>query len=191
MIRFKTFVLTMVLVLLMTGCTSSSMPVPAGPIQINSSSQPPNTPVADMPLPVDAPYTVADVEILAGFDVKEPAYLPPGVTYDFATYQKSPHPNVTLHFKLIHETYGDMGAFFQIVQELQAEALSDPTACGVSGNDCELLQIGERVVQYRLSGPTEILIWEADGFSFHLLRTAGEPGKIYKGELLKVAGSLE
>lgn len=98
---------------------------------------------------------------------------------------------MTLHFKLIHETYGDMGAFFQIVQEPQTEALQDPTACGVSGNDCELLQMGEKVVQYRLIGPTEVLMWEADGFSFHLLRTAGEPNKIYKDDLLKVAGSMD
>jgi hypothetical protein len=190
-ILLKTIALRMILVLALTGCTSASTPESVRPIQSDTSSQATNTPVADMPLPADAPYTVAEVEKLAGFDVKEPAYLPTGVTLDFATYQKSPHPTVILHFKLVHETYGDMGSFFQIVQEPQAEALPDPTACGVSGNDCEIVQIGERVLQYRLNGQTELLMWKVDGFSFHLLRTAGEPNKIYKDELLKVAGSME
>jgi len=49
---------------------------------------------------------------------------------------------------------------------------------------CE--KIGDMVVKYRLSTPTESLIWDVDGFSFQLLRTAGEPNKIYKDELLKV-----
>ena len=190
-VRLKTLGLCMSLVLIMTGCTTESTPDSAGSIQTDTSSQPPNTPETGMPLPVDEPDTVAEVEKLAGFDVKEPAYLPTGVAFDFATYQQPPHPNATLHFKIIHETYGDMGAFFQIVQEPQAEALPNPTACGVSGNNCETVQIGRLVVQYRLNGQTEFLHWEADGFSFHLLRTAGEPNKIYKDELLKVAGSME
>ena len=81
-----------------------------------------------MPLPTDVPYTIAEVEELAGFDIKEPTYLPMGVSFDYATYQKSPYPNTTLHFKLVHETYGEMGAFFQIVQAPQAEASPNPTA---------------------------------------------------------------
>jgi hypothetical protein len=31
----------------------------------------------------------------------------------------------------------------------------------------------------------------ADGFAFRILRTAGEPNKIYKDELLKVIGSMK
>jgi len=168
----------------MNGCTPASTSVSAEPL-------PANTLEANMPLPTDVPLTIAEAEELAGFDVKEPTYLPAGVSLDYATYQKSPYPNVTLHFKIIHETYGDMGAFFQIVQEPQAEAMPNPTACGVSGNDCEILQIGEMVVKYRLTTPTESLIWDVDGFSFQLLRTAGEPNKIYKDELRKVVGSMK
>jgi hypothetical protein len=92
---------------------------------------------------------------------------------------------------MIHKVYGDMGAFFQIMQESQAEASPNPTSCGVSGNDCETLQTDDMVVKYRLTNPTESLMWEEDGFSFQLLRTAGEPDKIYKEELLKVAGSMK
>lgn len=84
-----------------------------------------------------------------------------------------------------------MGAFFQIVQEPQGEAMPNPDACGASDNDCEPLQIGGIDVSYRLTAPTESLMWEADGFSFRLLRRAGEPGKTYQDELLKVVGSME
>ena len=81
--------------------------------------------------------------------------------------------------------------FFQIVQASQAEALPDPNACGNSGNECEIVQIGAMDVKYRPSPRTESLMWDLDGFSFQLLRTAGEPDKIYKDELLKVVGSLK
>lgn len=117
-------------------------------------------------------------------------YLPTGASFDYATYQESPSPHVTLHFKFIHETHGDMGAFFQIVQEPQASTLQNPAACGVSGNECEILQIGDIVVNYRLTNPTESLLWDINGFSFQLLRTAGEPNKIYKDELLKIVESM-
>ena len=179
------------MVLLVSGCVSASSPDSVEPLQTEVASQPAGTPEAGVPLPTDIRYTTADVEGLAGFDVKEPTYLPSGVSFDYAAFQGSPHSNVILHFKLNHEIYGDMGAFFQIVQEPQAEALPNPTACGESGKDCEILQIGDLVVSYRLQPPTETLMWEADGFSFHLLRTAGEPGKIYKDELLKVVGSMK
>jgi hypothetical protein len=47
-------------------------------------------------------------------------------------------------------------------------------------------------VVYRQSpaGP-EGLDWYADGFVFRLLRTAGEPTKIYKDELVKVVESMK
>jgi hypothetical protein len=45
-----------------------------------------------MPLATDGQYTIAEVEGLAGFDVKEPTYLPEGVSFDHATYQTSPSP---------------------------------------------------------------------------------------------------
>lgn len=183
--------LSISMLLLMNGCMPASTPASIEPLQTAIASQPVNAPEADMPLPTAVPYTVAEVEELAGFDVKEPTYLPTGVSFEYATYQESPYPNATLHFKIVHETFGDMGAFFQIVQEPQAEASPNPAACGVSGKDCEILQVGDTLVQYRLTTPTESLMWAVDGFSFQLLRTAGEPNKIYKDELLKVAGSMK
>ncbi|MBK9927572.1 MAG: DUF4367 domain-containing protein [Anaerolineales bacterium] len=174
---------------LLSGCTSPSTPIPIEPTQTNVSSQPTNE--SDAPPQSDEHYSITEVEELAGFDVKEPVYLPDGVSFEYATYQKSPYPNVTLHFKLVHKTYGDMGVFFQIVQEPQAEAMPNPNACGTSGTDCEAIQIGDMTVKYRLSAPTESLMWDADGFSFQLLRTAGEPNKTYKDELLKVVGSIK
>ncbi len=167
--------------LLTSGCTSAATP----------SSVPANTLEADMPFPTDIPYTIAEVEKLAGFDVKEPAYLPTGVSFDFASYQKTPSPAVSLYFKIVHATYGDMGTFFQIVQEPQAQTDSNTAACDMTVDGCEIIQIGTIAVEYRLSTPTESLAWSADGFSFRLLRTAGEPNKIYKDELLKVAGSMK
>ena len=177
--------LSVFVALLMNGCVPASVEPPATSIP----SQPANILEEDGPLPTNGPYTIAEVEELAGFDVKEPTYLPVGVFFDYATYQESPS-NVTLHFKFVHEAYSDMGAFFQIVQEPQAEAASNPVACGVSGTECEVLQIGEMVVKYRLTSPTESLMWNFDGYSFQLLRTAGEPNKVYKDELLKVVESM-
>ncbi|HET9905113.1 MAG TPA: hypothetical protein VFQ23_00685 [Anaerolineales bacterium] len=180
------FTLSTIIVLVITGCAPASVE----PLATSISSQPENTMEENAPLPTNVPHTVAEVEELAGFDVKEPAYLPTGVSFDYATYQEAPFPNVTLHFKLVHETYGDMGAFFQIVQEPQAEAMPNPAACGATGNDCEVLQVGDVAVNYRLTSPTESLMWSSNGFSFQLLRTAGEPEKIYKDELLKVVESM-
>jgi hypothetical protein len=189
--RSEFLALSLCMLLFMNGCTSAATPASVEPVQTDVPSQPANTPEADMPLPTDGNHTVSEVEKLAGFDVKEPTYLPKGVSFDYGTYQESPHPNVILHFKIVHETYGDMGAFFQIVQEPQAEASPNPAACADSGNDCEIVHIGDLAVEYRLTTPTESLRWNADDFSFQLLRTAGEPNKIYKDELLKVAGSMK
>jgi hypothetical protein len=131
------------------------------------------------------------VEELAGFDVKEPTYLPKGVLFDFVTYRESPSPYVTLHFKIIHEQYGDMGGFFQIMQEPRTEAPAGTVSCGETTDGCEILQISDVRAVYRLNaGGTEGLDWYSDGFAFRLLRTAGEPNKIYKDELVKVVGSM-
>lgn len=159
-------------------------------IEPPKTDQPANALEANIPLPTDVSYTISEVEKVAGFDVREPTYLPTGVFFDHATYQSSPNPRVTLYYKLVHETYGDMGIFFQIVQEPQAEASSNPTACGVTGSDCELIPIGNIFVNYRLTSPTESFLWDMNGFSFSLLRTAGEPNKLYKDELIKVIESM-
>ena len=185
-------VFSLAVVLLMNACSPAPVSVPVEPFPTNTVSQPANTLEADMPLPTDAPHTIAEVEELAGFDVKQPTYSPTGVSFDFATYQKMPSPNVVLHFKIIHETYGDLGAFFQIMQEPQTEAPADTVSCGEPREGCEVLQIGNTPVVYRLHpGGTEGLDWYADGFSFRLLRTAGEPNKIYKDELIKVVESMQ
>lgn len=135
---------------------------------------------------------IANAEKLAGFDVKEPTYLPKGVSFDSVTYQSTPNPYVILQFKLKHETYGDLGNFFQIMQELQSEAPPDVLSCGANTEGCEVLQINNLSAVYHQNpaGP-EGLDWYADGFVFHLLRTAGEPNKTYKDELIKVVESMQ
>ena len=85
-----------------------------------------------------------------------------------------------------------MGPFFQITQEPQTEARPDTTSCGNVTQGCEVLSINDMTVVYRLNpGGTEGLDWYADGFAFHLLRTAGEPDKVYKDELVKVVESMK
>lgn len=186
-LRFSEFLaLSVSIALLVNACAATSVE----PLATNIPSQPENTLEENGPLPTSVPLTISEVEEVAGFDVQDPAYLPAGASFDYATYQAVPSPRVILHFKYVHETYGDMGAFFQIVQEPQAEAMPNPAACGASGTDCEVVQIGDMVVNYRLTSPTESLMWNADGFSFQLLRTAGEPDKFYKDELLKVVESM-
>ena len=164
---------------LLSGCALASV------APTSTATRDPNA-----PFQTAARHTIEEIEQLAGFDVKVPSYLPQGVSLDFATYEAAPHSSVTLHFKLVHETFGDMGPFFQIVQMPQAGAVPNPNACGASGNDCETLQAGDLSVEYRLTAPTESLLWDTDGFSFVLTRTAGEPEKIYKDDLLKVVGSM-
>ena len=190
-IQSEILVCTLTVVLFMSGCASYSTPAPIETPPDNVASQSVNTLQPNIPLPTPLPLTLAEIEEVAGFDVKEPSYLPTGVAFDFVTYQAPPYPNVILHYKIVHETYGDMGTFFHIVQQPQTETLPNPTACGASGNECEIIQIDNLTVNYRLTTPTELLMWVADGFSFQLLRTAGEPNKIYKDELLKVAVSME
>ena len=176
------------IVLLTNGC----VPAAVEPTQTDTSSQSANTVEANIPLPTDVKHTMAEVEELAGFDVREPKYLPTGVSLDYATYQKSPSPYVTLQFKIVHETYGDMGAFFQIVQEAQEVAPPDTISCGQAADGCEVISIDDIPVVYRLNpGGTEGMDWFADGFSFHLLRTAGEPNKVYKDELVSVVASMK
>ena len=184
------FVLSLPIIFLISGCASGSTPVVLDPLPENTSQpDPESTAPAEQSLS-DSPYSIAEVEQLAGFDVKEPAYLPKGVTFDFATYQEQPSPNVTLYFKIVHEQYGDMGIFFQIMQEPQAEAPA--VSCGESVEGCETLQLGGLAVVYHLNDSgTEGLDWYADGFSFRLLRTAGEPNKIYKDELIKIVESTK
>jgi hypothetical protein len=145
----------------------------------------------------NGPHTLAEVEKMSGLDVSEPSYLPAGVSFDFATYQQSPIPSVTSQFKLVHEQYGDMGRFFQIAQEAQEEIPASAVSCGENTTGCEIIQVGSLQVVYHLYSTetagvtTEGLDWYKDGFSYSLLRTAGEPNKIYKDELIKVVESIK
>jgi hypothetical protein len=179
-------------------CTANATPVL--PERLATTLPLPALPATDT-LPEKASAAapdLLDIEKPVGFDVQEPVYLPEGAYLGSATYEEAPHPSVTLQFNLVHPQYGDVGPFFQIVQEPRTGALSYPVACGVDGKDCETLKIGELLVSYRLNkstdnpgADTELLMWENGGFSFQLLRTAGEPNKTYKDELLKVVGSMK
>lgn len=147
---------------------------------------------------VEERLTLVEAEERAGFDVREPAWLPAGVSFDFATYRPEPSPGVTLEFKLVHEQYGDMGRFFVIDQAPAAEAPADALSCGGTAQDCELLDIGGMPVVYRWDDTltsawtgTEGFTWYADGFLFRLSRVAGEPGRSYRDELVKVVESMK
>jgi hypothetical protein len=136
------------------------------------------------------------VEELGGFHVLEPGYLPAGVSLDFASFEEIPAPAAVLHFNFVHEQYGNMGALFQIRQEPQTEAPPAALSCGEATEGCEVLHAGDVPVVYRLyesgdGASTESLEWYAGGAFFRLHRTAGEPNKIYKEELLKVLESMK
>lgn len=133
--------------------------------------------------------SIVDVEKMAGFDVREPAYLPKEVSFYFATFEKAPSPVVILRF--YHEQHRDMGTFFQISQQMEASPFYMTTCAESSSDVCEILQIDSTSVVYQYSGSTEQMDWNTDGFYFSLFRNAGEPGKVYKDELVKVIDSLK
>lgn len=171
------FIFSTTILLLMSGCAPASTAEASVPPQEGNANN---------------LQTVADAEKLSGFDVKEPSYLPMGVSLDTVSYQSAPNPYVILQFKIIHETYGDMGNFFQIMQEAQQETPADVLSCGENAEGCEVLQINNASVVYHQNpGGTEGLDWYTDGFVFRLLRTAGEPNKVYKDELIKVVESMQ
>jgi hypothetical protein len=135
----------------------------------------------------DCLHSISDAEKMAGFDVQEPAYLPNDVSFYFATYQTSPNPGVTLNF--LHEAHRDMGRFFQIVQTQDSTFFVN--SCDPSSSDnCEMLQVGITPVVYQFSGASERLSWQSNGFFFSLFRSAGEPGRVYKDELLRIVESM-
>ena len=199
--RFIYVILAAAIIGVLAGCTGSgSSPAPATPVaeQAATAGLPvTDTPAADAPPAGDAAparlATVAEAEQLAGFDLLEPGYLPEGVSFDFAMLESAPGPYVTLQYKIVHPQYGDMGAFFQILQQPQPTAPLDVTTCSGSGDGvCELLQIGgATVIYHRYTAGTEGLDWYANGVVLRLLRTAGEPGKSYKDELVKVVESMK
>ncbi len=185
-------ILAIWLAMIDSACTSAPTQASEVPIQANTVSQPVKLPEATQPPSTDGLLSVEDVEKLAGFDVIEPVYLPSGVSYQTAVFQNSPSPIVILQYKLVHEQFGEMGAFFQITQEKITQAPADMISCGEQTDGCEILKIGELSVVYRLNpaGP-EGLDWFSDGVAFRLLRTAGEPNKVYKDELMKVVDSMQ
>ena len=134
---------------------------------------------------------------MAGFDIREPTYLPKGVSFEYATYEQPGFPGVNLQFKLTHEKYGDMGHFFFIGQELKPEAPPDAVSCGESTDGCEIIQVGDVTVVYHVYPQpdghvaTEGFAWYVGGFFFRLHRMAGEPNKVYRDELLKVVESMQ
>jgi len=185
------FIFVVLLTMALSACTPVSSQTTEEPTQALILSDSTELPQESLPPAENAVLTVSEVEKQAGFDVKEPTYLPSGVSFQTAVFQNSPNPMVILQYKLVHEQFGEMGAFFQITEESLPEAPADVLAC-VQADGCEMLQIGDLSVVYHLNpaGP-EGLDWYKDGLVFRLLRTAGEPNKIYKDELVKVIESMQ
>lgn len=137
--------------------------------------------------------TIAEAEQSAGFKIQTPDYLPEGVSFDYVTYQQTPNPSVTLYFKIVHPQYGDMGSFFHVLEEPQVDPTPDMITCGEPKDGvCELFTIGGiPVIYHQYPGGTEGLDWCQNRMVYRLLRTAGEPGKVYKDELVEVVASLK
>jgi hypothetical protein len=137
----------------------------------------------------DCLLSIADAETLSGFDVKEPAFLPADVAFYYATYEPSPYQGVTLYFLSLQ--HPDMGSFFHISQYVEAPPFFMASCGELPSSSCEVLETDSLHVVYQHFNPTEQLDWSAGGFYFSLFRNAGEPGKIYKDELLQVIGNLD
>jgi hypothetical protein len=130
--------------------------------------------------------SVADASRAAGFEVQSPASLPADTAFYYAALDES---GVVLHFYNLK--HAAMGSFFRISQSPAASPafLAD---CGdLASPACEELQAGSTPVVYQYFNPTEQLDWSAGGMYFSLFRNAGEPGKIYKDDLLKVVASMQ
>ena len=132
--------------------------------------------------------SIQDAETLSGIDVKEPAYLPADAAFYYAAYDPVAFPGVTLYY--LHQQHPDMGSFFHISQYVEAPPFF-MTSCGdLPGTSCEMVNAGSIQVVYQYLNPAEQLDWSDGGYFFSLFRNAGEPGKIYKDDLLKVAESM-
>ena len=140
-------------------------------------------------LDADCLHSIADAEKMAGFDVKEPGYLPEDVSFYYATVEEAPNPTVTLLF--LHEAHPDMGRFFQITQAQDAPPFFLTSCDGAGSDSCEMLQVGDTPLVYQSTAPSEQLDWQAGEYFFSLFRSAGEPGKVYKEDLLKVVDSIK
>ncbi len=201
---FLTF--SMPIILLISGCAPALAPALPEPSRTDSSRPTRASQLTSTPQPGALPeqisgndsLTIAEAEKLAGFEIREPTYLPKGVSFEYATYEIPGFPGVTLQFKLVHEQYGDVGRFFLISQEQQAEPPAEANSCGQAVEGCEILQVNGVPVVYHLytsssgnGANTEGFAWYRDGFFFRLHRMAGEPNKVYKEELLKVVESIK
>jgi len=113
-IQTTLLILAIWLALIVSACTSEQTSVSEMPIQANTVSESAELPEATLLPSTEGILSVVDVEKLAGFDVKEPAYLPSGVSYQTAVFQNSPSPLVILQYKLVHEQFGEMGSFFHL-----------------------------------------------------------------------------
>lgn len=90
----------------------------------------------------------------------------------------------------LHDEHPDMGRFFQII-EAKGKSPFFTESCEGLDNPCETIRVGSTAVVYQTLGTNEQLDWESNGIFFSLFRSAGEPGKLYKDDLLKVVEGLK
>ncbi len=133
--------------------------------------------------------SVADVETLTGMDIREPTALPENMAFYYATYEKETDASVILHY--YHEQHPDMGDFFRISMDGDPFPFALSTCDDSTAEVCEVIPDGTSAIVYQYYNPTEQLDWEMDGVFYSLFRNAGEPGKIYKEELLGVINSMK
>ena len=133
--------------------------------------------------------SVADVEKLTGIDIKEPSYLPENVVFYYATYEEETDSSIILHY--YHDQHPDMGDFFRISQDSEPFPFSITTCDDTSAEACEVLQSGTVPVVYQYYNPTEQLDWMMDGVYYSLFRNAGEPGKVYREDLMSIINSMK
>lgn len=132
-------------------------------------------------------HSVADAKTLSGIEVKAPGYLPQDVVFYFATYESDPG---VVHSQFLHQQHSQSGRFFQISQYKEAPPFYMSSCAGAASGSCEVLKIDGVPVVYQYLNPTEQLDWSAGGYYFSLFRNAGEPGKVYKDELVKIIASM-
>ena len=182
-----------------TPIPATATPEPGTPTSVPATSTPePGTPTPDPSSILDTNLTVKEVEQLAGFSVREPAWLPGILAFSGASFEPGHH--IARIFYIYADTNG------LVLREEPIKSSDTCELCGLVGASAEVqtVQIGtasgeyvEGVWKLTDKGPVwepdpylKTLRWQADGMAYELV-FMGPPDVVTKDDLIAIAASIK